>query len=126
VRAAPEHGPPAHDAVRRRHVRRGRLPAAREPRHRDERPTHAHRGAARDHGRHAARARRGVAALATASPSGEDGGMSLSMTKAEREAFLADVHVGIVSIPEPGAAPVTAPIWYRYEPGGQIEIITDR
>jgi len=52
--------------------------------------------------------------------------MSLSMTKAEREAFLADLHVAVVSIPEPGAAPVTAPIWYRYEPGGQIEFITDR
>ena len=52
--------------------------------------------------------------------------MSLSMTKAEREAFLADVHVAVVSIPEPGAAPVTAPIWYRYQPGGQIEFITDR
>ena len=52
--------------------------------------------------------------------------MSLSMTKAEREAFLADVHVAVVSIPESGAAPVTAPIWYRYQPGGQIEFITDR
>src|SRR5262245_13930962 len=52
--------------------------------------------------------------------------MSLSMTKAEREAFLADVHVAVVSIPEPGAAPVTAPIWYRYAPGGQVEFITDR
>jgi hypothetical protein len=51
--------------------------------------------------------------------------MSLSMTKAEREAFLADVHVAVVSIPEAGAAPVTAPIWYRYQPGGQIEFITD-
>ena len=52
--------------------------------------------------------------------------MSLSMTKAEREAFLADLHVAVVSIPEAGAAPVTAPIWYRYQPGGQIEFITDR
>ena len=52
--------------------------------------------------------------------------MSLSMTKAEREAFLADVHVAVVSIPEAGAAPVTAPIWYRYAPGGPIEFITDR
>ena len=42
--------------------------------------------------------------------------MSLAMTKAEREAFLADVHVGVVSIPEPGGAPVTVPIWYRYAP----------
>ena len=52
--------------------------------------------------------------------------MSLAMTKAEREAFLADVHVGVVSIPEPGGAPVTVPIWYRYAPGGAVEFITDR
>jgi hypothetical protein len=52
--------------------------------------------------------------------------MSLSMTKAEREAFLADVHVAVVSIPEAGAAPVTAPVWYRYAPGGQVEFVTDR
>ena len=52
--------------------------------------------------------------------------MSLAMTKEEREAFLADVHVGVVSIPEPGGAPVTVPIWYRYTPGGVIEFITDR
>jgi nitroimidazol reductase NimA-like FMN-containing flavoprotein (pyridoxamine 5'-phosphate oxidase superfamily) len=52
--------------------------------------------------------------------------MSLAMTKAEREAFLADVHIGVVGIPEPGAAPVTVPIWYRYAPGGPIEFITDR
>ncbi len=28
--------------------------------------------------------------------------MSLAMTKPEREAFLADVHVAVISIPEPG------------------------
>ena len=44
--------------------------------------------------------------------------MSLSMTKAEREAFLADVHVGVVSFNEPGRGPLSAPIWYDYEPGG--------
>jgi hypothetical protein len=52
--------------------------------------------------------------------------MSLAMTKDEREAFLADLHVAVVSIPDPGGAPVTVPIWYRYEPGGSIEFITDR
>jgi nitroimidazol reductase NimA-like FMN-containing flavoprotein (pyridoxamine 5'-phosphate oxidase superfamily) len=52
--------------------------------------------------------------------------MSLAMTKAEREAFLADVHVGVVSIPDPNGVPVTVPIWYRYAPGGAVEFITDR
>ena len=42
--------------------------------------------------------------------------MKLSMTRAEREAFLAGVHVGVLSIPEPGRGPLAAPIWYGYEP----------
>ena len=52
--------------------------------------------------------------------------MSLAMTRAEREAFLADVHVGVVSLAREGRAPLTVPIWYRYTPGGAIELITDR
>jgi len=52
--------------------------------------------------------------------------MSLQMTKAEREAFLAGVHVGVLSIPEPGRGPLTAPIWYGYEPGGELWIVTER
>ena len=46
--------------------------------------------------------------------------MDLRMTRAEREAFLADVHVGVLSIAEPGRGPLAAPIWYGYEPGGEI------
>ena len=42
--------------------------------------------------------------------------MSLAMTKEERETFLADLHVGIISIPEEGRGPLTVPIWYLYEP----------
>jgi nitroimidazol reductase NimA-like FMN-containing flavoprotein (pyridoxamine 5'-phosphate oxidase superfamily) len=52
--------------------------------------------------------------------------MSLAMTKDEREAFLADVHVGVISISEPGRGPLTVPIWYAYEPGGELWVITDR
>ena len=52
--------------------------------------------------------------------------MQLSMTRAEREAFLADVHVGVLSIPEPGRGPLSAPIWYGYEPGGEIWLVTGR
>jgi len=47
------------------------------------------------------------------------------MTQSEREAFLADVHVGVLSIPRSGAdAPLSAPIWYDYEPGGEIRLLT--
>ena len=52
--------------------------------------------------------------------------MSLAMTKDEREAFLADLHVGIISIREDGRGPLTVPIWYSYQPGGEIGIITAR
>ena len=52
--------------------------------------------------------------------------MQLSMTRPEREAFLADVHVGVLSIPEPGRGPLSAPIWYGYEPGGEIWLVTGR
>ena len=40
-----------------------------------------------------------------------------SMTKAERETFLADVHVGLLAIDEPGRGPLNLPIWYLYRDG---------
>jgi nitroimidazol reductase NimA-like FMN-containing flavoprotein (pyridoxamine 5'-phosphate oxidase superfamily) len=41
----------------------------------------------------------------------------LNMTTEEREAFLADVHVGILSIAREGKGPLALPIWYQYEDG---------
>jgi PPOX class probable F420-dependent enzyme len=52
--------------------------------------------------------------------------MSLAMTKQEREAFLGDVHVGVISIPEPGRGPLTVPVWYIYDPGGELRVVTGR
>jgi nitroimidazol reductase NimA-like FMN-containing flavoprotein (pyridoxamine 5'-phosphate oxidase superfamily) len=52
--------------------------------------------------------------------------MSLAMTKQERERFLADLHVGIISIPEEGRGPLTVPIWYSYELGGELRVVTAR
>src|SRR3954454_13623250 len=40
-----------------------------------------------------------------------------AMTQGEREAFLADVHVGLLAIDDPGRAPLTLPIWYLYRDG---------
>ncbi len=51
--------------------------------------------------------------------------MSLAMTTEEREAFLADLHVGVVSIPRKEKGPLTVPIWYIYEPGGEVWMLTD-
>jgi nitroimidazol reductase NimA-like FMN-containing flavoprotein (pyridoxamine 5'-phosphate oxidase superfamily) len=39
------------------------------------------------------------------------------MSVAERDAFLADVHVGVLSMDEPGRGPMSVPIWYEYEDG---------
>jgi PPOX class probable F420-dependent enzyme len=52
--------------------------------------------------------------------------MSLAMTRQEREAFLADLHVGVISVPEPGRGPLTVPIWYVYEPGRELRVVTGR
>ncbi|WP_225726608.1 MULTISPECIES: pyridoxamine 5'-phosphate oxidase family protein [unclassified Nocardia] len=47
------------------------------------------------------------------------------MTEAEREAFLADLHVGVIAVERPDRAPLSVPIWYAYEPGGEVVIWTE-
>jgi nitroimidazol reductase NimA-like FMN-containing flavoprotein (pyridoxamine 5'-phosphate oxidase superfamily) len=44
----------------------------------------------------------------------------MEMTREEREAFLADVHVGILSIARSGKGPLALPIWYQYEDGDVV------
>ena len=51
---------------------------------------------------------------------------ALTMTKAEREAFLAGVHVGVLGVAQDGSSPLTVPVWYSYEPGGTVNVITGR
>jgi len=52
--------------------------------------------------------------------------MSLNMTKDERELFLADLHVGVISIGDPGRGPLTVPIWYDYDPAIGLWVLTSR
>jgi hypothetical protein len=52
--------------------------------------------------------------------------MTTKMSREEREAFLADLHVGVISMSEKGRGPLTVPIWYAYEPGGEVVIATER
>jgi uncharacterized protein len=52
--------------------------------------------------------------------------MSLAMTGQERERFLADVHVGIISIPEEGRGSLSVPVWYAYELGNELRVMTGR
>lgn len=52
--------------------------------------------------------------------------MPRQMTVPEREAFLADVHVGMLSVnDEAGRAPLTLPIWYAYD-AGLVTFVTGR
>ena len=50
--------------------------------------------------------------------------MSLAMSEHARQEFLAGVHVGAISIERADGPPLTVPIWYGYEPGGLVWIIT--
>ena len=51
--------------------------------------------------------------------------MSVTMTRAEREQFLAGVHVGVLSVASvDGGGPLAVPVWYSYQPGGTVDVIT--
>ena len=50
--------------------------------------------------------------------------MSLAMSEQERQEFLAGLHVGVISIERADGPPLTVPIWYGYEPGGLVWVIT--
>lgn len=49
---------------------------------------------------------------------------TLAMTTTEREQFLAGLHVGVLGIERPDGPPLTVPIWYIYEPGGELWFLT--
>ena len=50
----------------------------------------------------------------------------LTMTTKEREQFLSDPHVGLISIPEDGRGPLTVPVWYAWDPQGELRVVTGR
>lgn len=54
--------------------------------------------------------------------------MSLAMSSDCRERFLADPHVGVLGVTDPRgpAAPLLVPVWYGYEPGGVVTVLTAR
>ena len=47
-----------------------------------------------------------------------------AMTRAEREAFLADTHVALLAIEQEGRGPFLVPVWYWYRPGSDVHIVT--
>lgn len=46
------------------------------------------------------------------------------MSRSERETFLAEVHVGVLSVQNDRKGPLTVPVWYTYEPTGMVTVIT--
>ena len=51
--------------------------------------------------------------------------MSATMTREEREQFLAGVHVGVISVASAdGSGPLAVPVWYSYQPNGTVNVIT--
>lgn len=50
---------------------------------------------------------------------------TLAMTQAEREQFLADLHVGVLGIERTDGPPLVVPVWYMYEPGGELWFLID-
>ncbi|MFJ4563749.1 pyridoxamine 5'-phosphate oxidase family protein [Streptomyces caelestis] len=49
----------------------------------------------------------------------------MALTREEREQFLAEPHIAALAVAAgPDRAPLTVPIWYQYEPGGDIWIMT--
>lgn len=47
-----------------------------------------------------------------------------SMTESERQAFLAGVHVGVFAVERADGPPLALPVWYSYEPGGDVVVLT--
>jgi hypothetical protein len=48
-----------------------------------------------------------------------------SLSTRDRELFLAEPHVAALAVAAgPGRGPLTLPIWYQYEPGGEPWVLT--
>jgi nitroimidazol reductase NimA-like FMN-containing flavoprotein (pyridoxamine 5'-phosphate oxidase superfamily) len=52
--------------------------------------------------------------------------MSLRMSKDQREAFLSDLHVGVISVEQAHRAPLSAPIWYDYDSDIGVWVLTQK
>jgi len=51
--------------------------------------------------------------------------VSVTMSQAERETFLAGVHVGVLAVvSQHDNGPLATPVWYSYSPGGLVSLIT--
>lgn len=46
------------------------------------------------------------------------------MTEAERQEFLAGLHVGVLGVERADGPPLVVPVWYAYDPGGDVHVLT--
>jgi PPOX class probable F420-dependent enzyme len=46
------------------------------------------------------------------------------MTEAERQEFLAGLHVGVLALERSDGPPLAVPVWYSYTAGGDVEVLT--
>ena len=51
--------------------------------------------------------------------------MDLSMTEREQQEFLAGKHIGVLALHRRSGPPLAVPMWYGYEPGGDVLLWTD-
>ena len=47
-----------------------------------------------------------------------------TMNEQERQEFLAGLHVGILGLERADGAPLVVPVWYAYQAGGEVEVLT--
>ena len=54
--------------------------------------------------------------------------MNIAMSIDDREKFLAGVHIGVIGVDDSRGqrAPLLVPVWYAYEPGGDVVVQTRR
>jgi len=50
--------------------------------------------------------------------------MSRTMTKDERQDFLAEARIGILSVADGERGPLASPVWYEYDQGGDLWFLT--
>lgn len=49
-----------------------------------------------------------------------------TMTLKERQSFLAEERIGVLTVQRPTRAPLAVPIWYSYQPDGELKVWTTR
>ncbi|MEJ2854043.1 MULTISPECIES: pyridoxamine 5'-phosphate oxidase family protein [unclassified Saccharothrix] len=47
-----------------------------------------------------------------------------AMDETKREKFLAEARVGVMAIARTEGPPLAVPVWYHYEPGGEVAVQT--